>query len=51
VVIGGGIRSVEAASAIARAGANIVVTGTIVEITENIQPTLEALISAIKDQP
>src|SRR5256886_10451168 len=33
VVVGGGIRTPEAAKAVTRAGADIVVTGTIVEVT------------------
>lgn len=49
LVVGGGIRTAEAASAIAGAGANIVVTGTLVEETKEIQPTLSNLISAIRD--
>ncbi|UCH89621.1 MAG: geranylgeranylglyceryl/heptaprenylglyceryl phosphate synthase [Thermoplasmata archaeon] len=48
LVIGGGIRTVDDAGAIADAGADIVVTGTIVEETGDIQPTLSALITAIK---
>jgi len=48
VIIGGGIQSSEAAAAISRAGANIVVTGTIVEKTENITPTLRDIVTAIK---
>jgi phosphoglycerol geranylgeranyltransferase len=48
VIIGGGIRSAAAAAAIAEAGADIVVTGTLVEETEHIKPTLEEIVTAIK---
>lgn len=48
VIVGGGIRSKESALALAEAGADVVVTGTLVEETGDIKPTLEALISAVK---
>jgi phosphoglycerol geranylgeranyltransferase len=48
LIIGGGIRDAEAAGAISKSGANIVVTGTIVEQTEDIKPTLEKIVTAIK---
>jgi phosphoglycerol geranylgeranyltransferase len=48
VVVGGGIRTVEKASVTAGAGADILVTGTIVEETADILPTLSGLITAIK---
>jgi phosphoglycerol geranylgeranyltransferase len=48
LIIGGGIRSVEAAEAISKSGANIVVTGTIVEQTQDIEPTLKKIVAAVK---
>ena len=38
----------DSAAAVAKAGADIIVTGTIVEKTENIQPALKELITAVK---
>ncbi len=45
LIIGGGIRNAEQAKNIAEAGANVIVTGTIVE--QNL-PMLESIITAIK---
>lgn len=47
VVVGGGIRTPEAARAIARAGADIVVTGTIVEVAREGN-ALRGIIAAVK---
>jgi len=49
--VGGGIRYAEQAKAVAGAGADIVVTGTIVEGQGDIGATLAPLISAVKTQP
>ncbi|NPA75015.1 MAG: geranylgeranylglyceryl/heptaprenylglyceryl phosphate synthase [Euryarchaeota archaeon] len=49
LIVGGGIRTPEKARAIARAGADIIVTGTIVEMVENIEEELGKIISAIKE--
>jgi phosphoglycerol geranylgeranyltransferase len=51
LVIGGGIRTPEAATNIAKAGADIIVTGTIVEDTTNIRETLIEIITSIKAIP
>ena len=48
LIVGGGIRKPEDAREIVRAGADIIVTGTIVEISEKIKDTLSKLIQAIK---
>lgn len=47
VVVGGGIRSPEAARTVARAGADIVVTGTIVEVARD-GDVLRGIIEAVK---
>jgi phosphoglycerol geranylgeranyltransferase len=49
LIIGGGIRTPEVASEIARAGADVIVTGTIVEDSKNIKSTLGTIINSIKD--
>jgi len=48
LIIGGGIRTPEAAIGIAKAGADIIVTGTVVEDAVNIRSTLEKIIGSIK---
>lgn len=48
LIIGGGIRSPKAALEIAKAGADIIVTGTVVEDAINIKSTLEKIIGSIK---
>ena len=48
LIIGGGIRTAEQAAAIAEAGADIIVTGTVIEKAKGLKNTLEGLISAIK---
>jgi len=47
VVVGGGIRTPEAASAVSRAGADVVVTGTIVEVARE-GDALRRIIQAVK---
>lgn len=48
LVVGGGIRTSEDALKVAAAGADIIVTGTIVENNSNIKNTLKEIISALK---
>jgi phosphoglycerol geranylgeranyltransferase len=48
VAVGGGIQKPEQASAIAAAGADIIVTGTIVEREEGVEDALAQVISAVK---
>lgn len=50
LLVGGGIRTAEAARRVSRAGADIVVTGTIVERT-NADSTLREIVEAIKATP
>jgi len=47
VIVGGGIRSPEAAAAVARAGADVVVTGTIVEVARD-GDALRRIVEAVK---
>ena len=47
LIVGGGIRSAEAASAVAKAGADMVVTGTVVERSKDGE-TLRRIIEAVK---
>jgi phosphoglycerol geranylgeranyltransferase len=49
LVVGGGIRDAKSASRIADAGADIVVTGTIVEESEDIKGVLESIVSGVKE--
>jgi len=49
LIVGGGIRSAGTAKEIADAGADIIVTGTIIEKTEYVKPTLVEIISAVKE--
>jgi len=46
-IVGGGIRTPEAASEVVRAGADIVVTGTLVETSEKLKEDMSNLIQAI----
>ncbi len=46
--VGGGIRTKQQALEVTEAGADIVVTGTVIEETEDIKNTIEGLISTIK---
>jgi phosphoglycerol geranylgeranyltransferase len=48
LIIGGGIRDPDTAAAVAEAGADVIVTGTIVEDTKNIKSTLSEIIKRIK---
>jgi len=48
LVVGGGIRDPKAANAAIKAGAHVVVTGNLVEMQEDVEHTLAALIAAIK---
>lgn len=48
VIVGGGIRDGEAAYAAAKAGGDIIVTGTIVEETADVKSKISELTSAIK---
>jgi len=48
LVVGGGIRSPEAAAAASRAGADAIVTGTLVEEEDQIKDKIGALVQAIK---
>jgi phosphoglycerol geranylgeranyltransferase len=49
LIIGGGIRNPQSASSIADAGADVIVTGTIVEDSTNIKATLADIVKSIKD--
>ena len=46
-IVGGGIKTPESASEVVRAGADIVVTGTLVEISEKLKEDMSNLIQAI----
>lgn len=48
LIVGGGIRTVAAAESVVRAGADIVVTGTIAEKAKNVYSSLSPIISSIK---
>lgn len=48
VIVGGGIRDGETAARVAKAGADIVVTGTVVEDSENVKNKIEELVKGIK---
>ncbi|MGC8913481.1 MAG: geranylgeranylglyceryl/heptaprenylglyceryl phosphate synthase [Thermoplasmata archaeon] len=48
LITGGGIRTPESASMLSKAGADIIVTGTIVEEAKDIEKTLSRIISAVK---
>ncbi len=48
LIVGGGIRTEEQARELSKAGADIIVTGTIVEIVENVEHELGKIISAFK---
>ncbi|MCX8173564.1 MAG: geranylgeranylglyceryl/heptaprenylglyceryl phosphate synthase [Thermoplasmata archaeon] len=48
LIAGGGIRTPESASQLARAGADIIVTGTVVEEASDIENTLGKIIAAVK---
>ncbi len=48
LIVGGGIRNAKTASKISEAGADIVVTGTIVEISDEIEGNLRKIVKAVK---
>ncbi len=48
LIVGGGIRTPESAKQVALSGADIVVTGTVAEKTENVRGSLEPIIKSIK---
>ncbi|MEM3397170.1 MAG: geranylgeranylglyceryl/heptaprenylglyceryl phosphate synthase [Thermoplasmata archaeon] len=48
LIAGGGIRNSESAALLAKAGADIIVTGTIVEEAKEIEKTLGSIIAAVK---
>lgn len=48
VIVGGGIRTPESARKVSETGADIVVTGSIVERSENVSTALKSIIDAIK---
>ena len=50
VVVGGGIRAPVQASKIAQAGADIVVTGTIIEKSDDIASALQPIVKAVKGE-
>jgi phosphoglycerol geranylgeranyltransferase len=50
LIVGGGIRTAAAARKIARAGADIVVTGTVAEKSANVAKTLAPIITAVKSE-
>jgi phosphoglycerol geranylgeranyltransferase len=43
LIVGGGIRSIEDATKTSRAGANIIVTGTILEQGKSLKPIIDAI--------
>jgi len=48
VIVGGGIRDGETAAKVAKAGADIVVTGTVVEDSSDVKNKIEELVNGIK---
>lgn len=48
LIVGGGIRDPEAASRVAEAGADIVVTGTVAERTAHVYETLHPIVEAVQ---
>jgi phosphoglycerol geranylgeranyltransferase len=48
LIVGGGIRDEKTAKEISGAGADIVVTGTVVEISEDVQGTLKNIVRGVK---
>jgi phosphoglycerol geranylgeranyltransferase len=48
VIVGGGIRTGEDAANVAKAGADIIVTGTVVENTSNIKDKIKELVDGIR---
>ena len=48
IIVGGGIRDAEAAYTAAKAGGDIIVTGTIVEETDDVKSKILEITEAIK---
>ncbi len=48
LIVGGGIRTPEASAEVARAGADVIVTGTVAERAQDVYSTLEPIIRAAK---
>ncbi|UCE36841.1 MAG: geranylgeranylglyceryl/heptaprenylglyceryl phosphate synthase [Thermoplasmata archaeon] len=48
LIVGGGIRDAKAASRISEAGADIVVTGTIVELSKDVEGALRNIVKGVK---
>ncbi len=48
VIVGGGIRDGETAARVAKAGADIIVTGTVVEDCEDVKNKIEELVKGVK---
>lgn len=51
LIVGGGIRTPEAAAERAAAGADVIVTGTAVEGTEDVETTISGFVDAIRAAP
>lgn len=49
LIVGGGIRTAEKAADIAEAGADIIVTGTVIEESEKLENRLKGIISAMRE--
>jgi len=49
LIVGGGIRTPEKAREVVEAGADIIVTGTVIEESEKLEDKLMGIISAIKE--
>lgn len=50
LIVGGGIRTPESAGIISRAGADIIVTGTVAEKSKDIAGTLKPIVRAVKSE-
>ncbi len=50
VVVGGGIRTGRQAASVVKAGADIVVTGTVIETTDNAKDVVSTLVKAVKEE-
>jgi phosphoglycerol geranylgeranyltransferase len=48
LIVGGGIRNGEEAREVAKAGADIIVTGTVVEDTSNVHEKISELVQGIR---
>ncbi len=49
LIVGGGIRTPQQAKDIARAGADVIVTGTVIEESDGVKNKIEGLVSSIKN--